>query len=1105
MQNVLVITARPHRLFAPLVERVGALHARGERVLLMVPEQFTLQAERELMRRLGLEGFFDLDVFSPSRLCERVLDETGRDAREPLTDAGRRMAISRTLERLGDKLGYYGSIAHRRGFVEKLSALITDMKRGELAPAELAQYAEALPEGVTRYKLRDLSLIYERYEELLSGRFSDGEDRLAYVASRIPQSEELKSSHMLVYGFDALPEQLTRLLCAAAPVCLSLTVALVCDGEGARDGELFLPVRQGIARLGEALSLVGIGMDIKALPPEPLKCAPAIRHIDGNMFVTSPKRFEGESKGVYHFTGLTPFEEAALASRQILRLIKNGTDIERIAVLAPDGGGYGFAVSAALRLSGIPFYADRLMLAASHGLARFLLCALRAAANGYRNEDVLGMIKSGFSPLTFDEGCELQNYAYCHGINLKRWAQPFTRGDDALRLRCEELRARIMEPLARMREALVKARSAAESMTAVFNLLSDVKAYETLQREEERLISGGMLTRAGQNSQIWQTTLSLMDELTRLEGGARIPLRHVADRLECGFSGITLKALPPASGMLHAGTLGHSLNTEADAVFILGLSDGVLRRETDSLLTEEERLATQTATGRRMGLTDRSRSLMAKLDIKSAMTLPREHLFLSYAKTDTAGGALRPASFLATLQSKLFDGLEQSPVKQSELPMSSAQALSELGLMLRAYADGTELGEAGERRRELIRALLNDPDAAPAAMRVLRALDRDDEAAPITPEEARALYGDEAISVSRLEDFAGCPFKHFINYGLRPARLREWRVDPIETGNFYHASLSGFARLAGKEPDFPNMPEERVTELMDSAVEPLIAELMEGPMGDGERSLKRFELARGALRRAGVTIARQLAAGRFRLYETEAAFGYEGGLPPIVLRLSDGREVMLRGRIDRIDRYDAPDATYLRVIDYKSSQRNLDAARTWWGLQLQLMLYLEVCAAAVPGSKPAGAFYFYVADPIVESESDIKAAVEDKLRSLLTLKGVTLCEVEVMEATDAGETPCVLPPIYQKSGELRKDAHALSLTQMKALMRHARSTAEQLLDGLFGGRTDISPTRDGDTTACAYCENNDICYFDMEASDAPYRDLPKLGMDDLRDLLDDEK
>lgn len=1095
--SVTILTARAHRLFGPVIDALGRCAKRGEDVLLLVPEQFTLAAERGVMERLSLTGMFLIDVMSPSRLAEHVLDAAGRDGREPLDAAGRRMALSQALERLEDKLPYYGSIAQRRGFVEKLDALITDMKRGGLDPEALKDYAESLPAGAARDKLTDLAAVYAQYREVLRGRFSDSEDQLAYVAGRLADSGFLRGKHLFVYGFDTLPEQLMRLMCAAAPLCESLTIALICDAETAPDGELYTPVRQGIARFQKLLSQSGESAQMRALPPQLPQRPEAVAYLDRALFAHPAPVFTGRPEGVYLSDGLSPYEEAALMTREVRWLLAQGVDPERVAVLYPDDGGYAFAVTAALEDSGIPFYTDQQLPAASHGLAQFWLASLRAMAGGWRNRDMLCLLKSGYAPLTFEEACELENYAYCYGVDRARWTRPFTRGPEAARL--EALRQRLMAPLLRARAALVAARDATASLTAAFGLLEEVGAYDALKREEERLLENGFLTRAGQNSQVWQAMLGLMDQLVKLSGGARIPLKHIATRLECGLSALSLKSLPPAAGMVHAGALGHLLAEEADAVFLLGLNDGLLSPATDSLLTPEERALAEEATKTYLGLTDESRALMARLDVKRAMTLPARWLFLSCARTAPDGAALRPLSLLGQLRDRLMPGLARTPIPEEDLPLSSAQALGTLGVLLRAHADGA--APLPPRWRERMEKLLSSPDTAPAAMRLLRALGFDGQAQPIAPGMARALFGDETLSVSRLEQFADCPFKHFVTYGLRPQVLREWKVDPIETGTFYHAALNGFARLTRREAAYPNLPDEAISRLADEAVEPLLDEVLAGPMGDGDRSLARFEAARSAIRRAAVTITRQLAAGRFTLYRTEAAFGYEGGMPPIVLLLSDGRQVALRGRIDRIDRYDAPDGVYLRVIDYKSARQSLEAARAWWGLQLQLLLYLDVCAAAIPGAKPAGAFYFYVADPLVESASDAADIVEGKLREVFQLRGIALSDVEILSAMDGGDTPWVLPPMYLKSGELKKTARALTMPQLTALLSHAREVAVALADRLLGGETAISPARDPDRCACDRCDFRAVCRFDPTSPDAPFRDLPEMGMEELREAL----
>ncbi|MBE5801521.1 MAG: hypothetical protein E7319_04455 [Clostridiales bacterium] len=1102
MANVRILTARPHRLFAPVAREIGEKLRHGQESILLVPEQLTLQAERDLMDLLKLDGLFLIDVLSPSRLYERILESGGRDQREPLSSSGRRMAVSLALERLEEKLEYYGALSSRKGFVEKTAALITDLKRGGLSPEVLGEYARRLPEGITREKLLDLSMIYAQYEAVLGQRFSDSEDQLAYVAQRLGQSGYLQGKHLYVYGFDTLPDQLMRLLCAAASICDSLTVALLCDGVSAADGELFLPVRQGIGRFTEMLEEKGLEVKQVAAPSEPLKTAPVFAHLDKYLFTLSPKRYEEPQQQVFRFDALSPHEEATLMTRQVLRLLAEGMDVERIAVLYPDSNGYAFAVSAALRDSGIPFYADQKLPALSHGLVRYLLCAIRAISDGYRNRDVLGLMKSGYAPLTYEECCDLENYAYTYGIDRARWLKPFTRGGQEECARCEALRQRLIDPLVRARAALVAARNASQSIEAVFSLLEDVGAYQTLQQEEGLLLEAGLVVRQNQNSQVWQAVLTLLDQMVRLSDTARIPLKHIATRMECGFSALSLAALPPAGQMLHVGTLGHSLAENVDALFLMGLNDGVLDKDTQSLLTPEERQQAQEETGCFLGLTDDNRIRFAKLDLKRAMTLPEGYLFLSCAKTAPDGTALRPLAMVHNLQEQLIAYVSASPVDEDKLPLSATQALAELSLALRAHRDGMGVTSLLPQHQEWMRKLLENKHTAPAAMRLLRAVRYDGNAQPITPEQARSLFGEETLSISRLEEFGRCPFKHYLHYGLRPHVLREWRIDPIETGNFYHDALHRFSQLARRESAYPEVSAQRVRQLADEAMEPVIEEAMSGPLGDGERNQWRFQLAQDAVHRAAQVITDQLAAGSFQLYRTEASFGYENGLPPIVLSLQDGRQVTLRGRIDRIDRYDSPESVYLRVIDYKSSKQSLEAAQTWWGLQLQLLLYLDVCTAHISGSKPAGAFYFYVDDPLMESSSDMTEAVEELLRDTFRLKGITLYDVEVLEAMDGGETACVIPPVVQKGGELRKNAKALSMQQMTALIQHARQEATRLAGELFSGVTEILPLHDG-MPACAMCDYRAVCHFDPDRVDASMREVPKMDMDQLRAALDD--
>lgn len=1073
---------------------------------MLVPEQFTLQAEREIMEQLRLKGLFSIEVVSPTRLKNRVLAAAGMDARAPLSSAGQQMAMSVAMETCEDRLQFYRASVSRRGFAQKLTALIADMKRGGLPPDTLAEYAATLPEGMRREKFTDLAVLYEAYQRTLKDHMVDGDDLNRFIAENIAHADLLNNRNLYVYGFDELTEPLSVLLCAAATQCDSLTVGLISDGVGAADQELYQPVRQSVARFRKALEAQNIDLKELKLPQEPLGHTLAIAYLDATLYAYPQKRFEGKQDGVYLSQFNSPFEEATAATRQIMRLYEQGMKLERIAVLYPDQNGYPFAVTAALTNSGLPFYTDEKLPALSHGLPQFILAALRATADNYRSDDVFALMKTGYASIDFEETCLLENYAREFGIQYGRWLTPFRKGDDEMCGRCEALRKRLIIPLEQARKALVEARDTAGSLQAVMNLLIDVDAYNTLKQEEDALLQEGLLVRAGQNSQIWQIILELFDQLYLLSDGKRIALKHIADRFESGFSAISLASLPPSSNMLHAGVLGHTLSGEMDAVFLLGMNDGILSSGTESLLTGEERAQAQERTDTFLGMTEESRLLFAKLDLKRAMTLPRMKLFLSYAKTDPAGSPMQPLDLVNDLSQRMFETLPDVSDWAEELPVSAQQALVTLGDLLREYADGYEhqLPEIWKRR---LAVLLASPATAIPAVQLMRAAGFRVETLPLAPEIARRLFGDRTLSVSRLEDFAACPFRHYVTYGLRPEERKNWTVTPIETGNFFHESLRSFAALACGHPQYPHIARDEVEKLAVDASVPLIEALKQGPMGDGPRSLAALAQAARVVRRACAAVTDHLAAGNFRIDRAEALFGFPGkdSFPPVVLNLPDGTEITLHGRIDRIDRYDTPDAVYKRVVDYKSGPNATpDAAELWHGAQLQLMLYLDAVTRNAGDAKPAGAFYFHLFDPMSKVQTDQAEEIGADIQKQLQMNGISLADPDILRAMDGGEESVAIPSAIKQSGEMRKTAKALDASHLDALMDHAKGKAAQFSTQMLAGNIAIQPLKHGARESCEYCDYRPVCGYDPLARGARNTEILNVTLEELAERLDQE-
>ncbi len=1104
MSNVRVMTARPHRLLPQIIKSIGEHIRTGNECVLLVPEQFTLQAEREIITRLQRPGLFSVEVISPTRLRHRVTEAVGADDRTALSAAGQQMAVHFTLQQCAQELKFYQGSVNRRGFAQKLTALIADMKRGGLQPDALSEYAKAQPEGMEKDKLQDLAVLYTAYYQTLADKLDDSDDLNQFVTDHLAESEILAGKHILTFGFDAMSEPLIVLLCAMARCGESLTVGLICDTSNAADEALYLPVRQSIARFRAALD--GFGISLQELPVEnkPLTHAPAIRFLDDVVYAYPQYKFEEEQDSVYVSQFHSPFEEASFAARKVLQLQEQGVSLERIAVLYPDQNGYPFAVTAALTDSGLPFYTDDKLPALSHALVQYLLAALRCMANGYQIEDVLSLLKSGYAGIAFDDACLLENYALEFGIRHSRWLKPFTMGEEETLARAETLRKAVISPLMDVRAMLVQAKTTVQSLEAVMQLLTSANAYEKLKQEEAALLEANLLVRAGQNSQIWQAVLELMDQLLILSDGKRIPLNSIADRLESGFSAITLAALPPAANMLHAGILGHSLTGEVDYVFLLGMNDGILSRGSESLLTELERAKAQEDTETFLGLTEESRLAFARLDIKRAMTLPRKVLFLSYAKTDPAGNALQPLDLVVDMEQQLFAVLPDATDEINSLPVSSRQALAELSDKLRILSGG-EGDSLPDLWRERLGRLLSSPATTSQAFGLLQAAGFRVETLPLSLATAQMLFGDRALSVSRLESYAACPFRHYVTYGLLPQERSEWEVTPIERGNFFHASLQRFAQIAANTPQFPNCTQEQVAAMAEDATAGLVDDLITGPMGDGSRSQASLVQAKSIVNRACQAVTDHLASGAFALESAEASFGFSGedSFPPVVLTLPNGTEISLHGRIDRIDRYDTPDAVYRRVVDYKSgSYASLDASKLWHGLQLQLVLYMDAATRNRGDAKPAGAFYFHLINPLSKADEAKPETVDADIQKQLQMDGVALADVAILDAMDAGETKVSIPQAITAKGEIRKGAKVLDTAHLDALMTHSRTKAADFAQRMLSGDIDINPVKQGASQSCDYCQYRAICGYDPLARGAHSTEIRSMSMEELAQNLD---
>lgn len=1086
-----IITGLAGPLWDQAARTLKASYDQGQQSLLLVPDQMTLQAERDMLGALESKGFFRLQVLSPSRLATRVFDRLGRGERVMIDERGQAMTLARTIWSLRDELRYYGSSRGRPGFVRKLAEAISEFKAAGLSARDLVQWLDAQQDEHS--KLRDLAALYEAYEQSMAGQLADREDRDFEMLRRLEAGRLFAGHDVVVHGFDLLTPPLIRLICVLAGQADSLMVTLVTDREADPDGSAFGPVYRSVSHLQEDLDALGLPWSQRSLPARPQPRPAALEHLRRQLLRLRPMPFEGFPEGLRLYAGKTPHEEVRRVAQLIHDQLSRGDDPRGIAVYyARDS--YAALLPGVLRDYGIPhFVADKQPVLAQ-ALVRCLLDALRCIQNAaWRPADVYSYLKSPYSPLTGPEAWQLENYGRAYGIRGRMWTRAFTRGREEERQAAEELRRHAITPVDRMREGLFKARSAAASIQAVLQFLEDIQAEQTVLALDAQLQAQGLLEEAQRERQVWEQLMGLFEQMDQLLGAQRIPLGRFAEWLEAGLSMTTLSAVPPLQHSVQAGALGQLMAREPHSVYILGLNNGVLSVSEDSLLANGERERVAGGLNTRLNLPLPEREAIRQLDWWKAASAASSRLHLSYALSDDQGTALAPLIELIRVKRMFPQLVEEGGVLSAlrePLPATPEVALDELAVRLAA-------GDLDLPWRQAWAWLLSSPDWQAQARAVLAAALGDGLPQPeLSLRAARVFRRDDVVSVSRLESYAGCPFRHFVAYGLSPVEREEWALEARDLGTFYHAAMDGFVRLVKDDPSWRGMDREQAQQTMDSVLEDLTRGWEDAPWADTARARHAARSATNICRRMAWALTEGRAVSGFAPWGSEVRFGPGEDLPALEIHLEDGGILRLRGTIDRVDTAVLDDKlTLVRVIDYKSGWNAPSGGDLEAGVQLQLMLYLRTALDLLSGSLPAGAFYQRLADPLVTASEEEQAI--RKGQEALRLEGVLLEEPRVIRLMDGAEPPVTLTRLLKNDGQPveKQRQRLLSAGQLRELMDLAQERTAQLAQEIFKGRIIRSPLVRADGRAeCVFCVYQGICRTEKITREPLRRHSRKISM-----------
>ncbi|MBR3927879.1 MAG: PD-(D/E)XK nuclease family protein [Clostridia bacterium] len=1079
--SVTFFTGRKALLRPRLLKEVekALLCGDDKNVVILVPEQLTLETEMLTLEGLSLSGSFRLSVLSPKRFAGLIFDEAGRDQRVLVDERGRAMLMGKTLRNLNKKLKWYQGAKEKRGFEMRIVDQISRLKQAGVTPDALLTLSEEKEDSAIKWKLYDVARLYQKYEEEIADRFQDGEDEINEAIKRMENAPSVKNARIFAFGFDLTTPNFNKLFACAASVCIEAGVFLPLENDGmAQDFTLYKPLQASYERMLASLREKSVSYKREYLSEEN-PAGGAHKHFAREAYSAFVTPFEGKNTSFQMALLLNPLEEARFAAALIRRLVsKNHWRYSDIQVIVNDASAYSDALESAFEAYEVPIFLPESRPADRHPLPRFLMETLKILSGA--DGDLSSLITTGYTDLTDEEAEALLSYARLFGLNARSLLKPIKRAPEGQLEQIEEIRRKIADPILKLDSALSHADTLTEQLASVFLYLSELNCARKGEIQRQRLTELGERLLAAEDAQVWNRVVGTLDQMNELLGEKKLSKAMFTDLLARAFLNAEIKPLPQSQDAVNALSAARMGFKPVKALIVIGQTAGGAVSE-EGLFDENETGELSQKLDVFLGPDALSKVRTERMYMKDALSLAEEYICITYPMSGIDGASLAPGVLVSEAM-RIFPNLRvRGGVTDDEAILAMRYAAPQAAEQTAAVElSAGSLSESGKA------ALASASKIGGSAIdRIRRALTHKTESENIGRALSRQVYGAlDKVSVTRLEAYAGCPFKHFVKYALRPEREEPFGLNAKDEGSFLHEAVCSF--LSESRVDLNDISQQEAARRMNKISDNIIESALKDAMDDTSVAKASAKKLRRVAARAAKTLVEQLRNGAFAPMELEMEFGETGP----VLRLNDQAKSRIAGRIDRVDAMKVENESYLRVIDYKRGSKKPDAGEMYYGLQLQLILYLA-SALKKYGGKSAGAFYFRVDDPIIQTDSLDEDEIEKMRLDRMRMEGILPSDPDLIRLM-ADEPEHVFKIRFLKDGT--PDSRALTATdeEFALLMEHAMMVASHIASDIETGETRIEPAQSERTDACAYCEYKGVCMLDKYIPGSGAKKIKKL-------------
>ena len=1065
--------------------------------IVLVPEQFTMQTQKDLVMMHERKGIMNIDVLSFARLAYRVFEETGGGGLPVLDDEGKNLILRKIAGDYESELKMLGGHMKKQGYISEVKSVISEFTQYDIGEDEIERVMESAGESSRLYyKLADIRLLYRGFTDYLREKYITKEELLDVLSCEVEKSERLKNSTVVLDGFTGFTPVQDRLLGELMRHCREVIVTVTMDRRGnpyvyEHPYQLFALSKQMVT------SLLQIAKQNKIPVEEPVelydhvpwrfKGQEALAFLEKHLFRYGAGAYEKEQEQVKLHLAKNPREEAYAVAEQVRRMMReDGYRLRDIGVVVSDMDVYADHLKQAFIKYDIPFFMDHKRSILLNSFVEYIRSVLHMAEQSFSYESVFRFLRTNLAGFTYEEIDELENYVIGLGIKgYKHWQEKWTRKLKGMAQenldKMNHYRRQLVEKVDGLIYVLRQRRKTVADITrAIYEFMVQENLQVRLAEQEELFKAKGELALAREYAQIYRIVIELFDKFVELLGDEQVSLSEYCKLLDAGLEEARVGVIPPEVDQVVIGDMQRTRLKDIKALLFAGANDvylpGALLRT--GLLSEldREKFAREKLT---LSAGGKEKAYVQKFYLYLNLTKPSEKLDIYYSKVSADGKSVRPSYLIQELQ-KLFPKLK---VRDEERYLKEQELTENIGFdrMIREFVQKRH--ETDGAWCELYNWYKKNPKWQEKVERFLEAGYYRKPLDALTEEAAKRLYGEEfETSITRMERFAVCAFSHFLTYGLGLREREEYDFQAADLGNVCHRALERFSYKVEREAgDWLKLTEEKRKQYVEESVEEAIADYGNSILYSSSRNAYLIVRMKRMLEKTVWALTKQLAAGDFKPAAYELRFA--------------------NGKIDRVDTCEDGDCVYVKVIDYKTGSKSFDVTALYHGLQLQLMVYMDA-ALQMEQKKhpekeilPAGVFYYRIQDPLIDRPKE--GEEQESILKELKPDGMISLEKEVLEHLDhcmVGESS-VIPVKYNKNGSLSKSSKAASAQDFYLMMKYAVNKVEEIRQKILSGDVKVNPYRRGTETSCDYCSYRQICGFDTKMEGYRYREIEAMSVD----------